>query len=914
MGAQEKSPVASNSMQRVKVYRMNDDSKWDDQGTGHVTVDYVERSEEFGLFVIDEEDNETLLVHRISSDDIYRKQEDTIISWRDPEYSTELALSFQETTGCSYIWDQICDVQRNMHFSSLTSLEPGSCPANDASDASGVTQLNGSFRTSMKDHSITSVLRELPAVELSTLPQILKIITESGIADQMRVTELILNDQEFFRKLMDLLRICEDLENLDGLHVIYKIVRGIILLNSPQIFERIFGDELIMDIIGSLEYDVDVPQVQQHRNFLKEHVFFKEAIPIKNPLVLSKIHQTYRVGYLKDVVLPRVLDEATSASLNSIIHTNNAIVVSLLKDDSTFIQELFAKLKSSTTSAESKKNLVFFLHEFCSLSKSLQMVQQLRLFRDLMNEGIFDIISDTLQSEDKRLVLTGTDILILFLSQDANLLRSYVTRAEGTPLLGLLVKGMITDFGEDMHCQFLEILRSLLDSYASGPQRDSIIEIFYDKHLGQLIDIITSSCPVEGAAHSVIKSTGVGESAKSSTAVKPEILLNICELLCYCVLHHPYRIKCNFLLNNVIDKVLFLTRRREKYLVVAAVRFVRTIVSRSDEHITSHMVKNNLLKPIVDVFLANDNRYNLLNSAVLDLFEYIRKDNNMKPLVKYLVDSFWSELVKFEHFSAVENLKLKYEQGLDNSVTKSTSNMSDSRKRADERALEKEEEDYFNEDSDEEDTTSVSISRTQRGQAQPVLSNGVTAKSSSILLRPRTGGLVDYDDDEDDEDYKPPPKKQSETSEDVDGTMESLRLKRSSASKSEPGPIKKQRLDRNPKSKDSVFAALCSTLSQAVLPSKKTTSAPIQIIPRTRDPNKPLEDKINQDKVQDASKSRSVESSSPHDGGSHKENGPDAIVIRSDCLDNSLDNGKLDGEEPSLLPPKSSPEMAVNGS
>lgn len=38
--------------------------------------------------------------------------------------------------------------------------------------------------------------------------------------------------------------------------------------------------------------------------------------------------------------------------------------------------------------------------------------------------------------------------------------------------------------------------------------------------------------------------------------------------------------RCNFLLNNVIDKVLLLTRRREKYLVVAAVRFVRTILSR----------------------------------------------------------------------------------------------------------------------------------------------------------------------------------------------------------------------------------------------------------------------------------------------------------------------------------------------
>lgn len=156
----------SPGFQRVKVYRLNEDGKWDDQGTGHVTVDYLEvllpyfslpcfswhdgcilyffwtlflvvqRSEDLGLFVIDEEDNETLLLHRISSDDIYRKQEgvlfwivllsfinfiilvlfpsisfilhfifsDTIISWRDPEFSTELALSFQETTGCSYIW------------------------------------------------------------------------------------------------------------------------------------------------------------------------------------------------------------------------------------------------------------------------------------------------------------------------------------------------------------------------------------------------------------------------------------------------------------------------------------------------------------------------------------------------------------------------------------------------------------------------------------------------------------------------------------------------------------------------------------------------------------------------------------------------------------------------------------------
>lgn len=64
-----------NYLQRVKVYRLNDEGKWDDKGTGHVSVEYLERSDAVGLVVIDEEDNQTLLVHRISADDIYRRQE-----------------------------------------------------------------------------------------------------------------------------------------------------------------------------------------------------------------------------------------------------------------------------------------------------------------------------------------------------------------------------------------------------------------------------------------------------------------------------------------------------------------------------------------------------------------------------------------------------------------------------------------------------------------------------------------------------------------------------------------------------------------------------------------------------------------------------------------------------------------------
>ncbi|XP_076892749.1 uncharacterized protein LOC143544552 isoform X1 [Bidens hawaiensis] len=808
MGAPEKTKTTTttsnnnnnnSSMQRVKVYRLNDDGKWDDQGTGHVTFDYIEvrhnsRSEDLGLFVIDEEDNETLLVHRICSEDIYRKQEDTIISWRDSEYSSELALSFQETTGCSYIWDNICNVQRNLHFNTLS---------------------NETY------HGANSELRELPEVELSSLPSILKVVVESSITDQLCVTELILHDQKFFRKLMDLFSVCEDLENYDGLHIIYKIVRGIILLNSPPIFEKIFSDELIMDIVGCLEYDPDSPHVH-HRNYLKEHVVFKEAIPINDPLALSKIHQTYRISYLKDVVLPRVLDEATVASLNSIIHSNNGMVVTMLKDDNTFIKELFTRLKSPSVGPESKMNLVCFLQEFCNLSKSLQMVQQLRLFRDLVTEGVFDVIADILRSEDKKLILTGTDILMLFVSQDPTLLRSYVSRQEGASLIGLLVKGMLKDFGNDMHCQFLEIIRSLLDSYSPAGQRDAIVDIFYERHLDELLDVITSSCSN--------KNVGNKKSAK------PEILLNIYDLLCFCVLQHPYKIKSLFLVNGVIDKILSLTCRGEKYLVVAAIRFIRTLVSLKDELLMNHIAKNNLFKPIVDVFFGNGSRYNLLNSAVLELFEYIRKEN-LKILVKYLVETFWEQLVKFDNLPSLQSLKVKYEQAMDQATSQAGPYALNARRRVDERALDKEEEDYFNEDSDEEDSASASMPRTTRVRSQPSLSNGAAANTSSIS--PRPGGLVDYEDDEDDEDYKPPPRNKSE---DDDEAGLELRLKRKlSSSKQEPDSVKKQRQSgKTAKSKESVFATLCSTLSQAV---KKTA-----IATNTQDTKAgPTDDKTNQD-------------------------------------------------------------------
>jgi len=179
-----------------------------------------------------------------------------------------------------------------------------------------------------------------------------------------------------------------------------------------------------------------------------------------------------------------------------------------------------------------------------------------------------------------------------------------------------------------------------------------------------------------------------------------------------------------------------------------------------------------------------------------------------------------------------------------------------------------------------------------------------------LIFSPRS--LVDYEDDEDDEDYKPPPRKQPETSEEDDGVLESLRLKRKLPSKDkEPELVKKQKLSKNSKSKDSVFAALCSTLSQASLPSKKT-SISIQTSARTVE-GRMGSSENNQGDVQSISRSSSDNSNIAGEDNHVEKEAEDSRSF-SDCLHAKSDNIQLGGEERPLVAPKSSPEMAVNGS
>ena len=52
---------------------------------------------------------------------------------------------------------------------------------------------------------------------------------------------------------------------------------------------------------------------------------------------------------------------------------------------------------------------------------------------------------------------------------------------------------------------------------------------------------------------------------------------------------------------------------RQRWLVVAAVRFLRPCIGLKDDFYNRYLVRNNLLQPVVKAFVENGKRYNLLN-------------------------------------------------------------------------------------------------------------------------------------------------------------------------------------------------------------------------------------------------------------------------------------------------------------
>ncbi len=620
--------------------------------------------------------------------------EDTIITWTDIALGTDIALSFQQSTGCNIVWSQIQESQQDaaglaaLHHDDDLSLPPDQHVGGDGAPPGGSTSPLGPgdspnimhggggggspylrHRNTMIDEFDVSpgggspydelgpmghgVLHaapvELPSPALDTLTTIARALSEASLFQRETLANQMLVPG-FINRLLETFKTAEDLEDEETLVAAHVVVKYAILINDTALIETLLSDEFAMDVIGALEYDPEVPVAERprHREHLNGPGALREIIPIKDPILRSKIIQAHRMGYVKDVVLPRALDDSTFATLSSLQMFNQVEVLVALQTDSEFFPELFHALHTLDSSAPEWSDLVGYLQELVGLTRHVQGGQRNGLLGKLIDLGLFQVLASVLKSGDAAAKLRAADVLLACVAHDPAPLRAYL-QGEGSDLFAAMVDAIHDSSTAGLQEQCLEIFKVLIDpeTMDGSVEKDAFIDIFYEQHVGRLLQTVVAAGDPKTSAH-------------------PGTLVLLLDLLCYCVQHHSYRIKYYILRSNVVEKVLKLMKRRERAVAAAALRFLRTCLNMKDEFYNRYLVKNSLLEPVLTSFLGNGKRYNLLNSAVLELLEFLRREN-MKGLIAAVVNSpQWPRLEEeCDYVDTFQRLKLRHESNLE---------------------------------------------------------------------------------------------------------------------------------------------------------------------------------------------------------------------------------------------------------
>lgn len=95
-------------------------------------------------------------------------------------------------------------------------------------------------------------------------------------------------------------------------------------------------------------------------------------------------------------------------------------------------------------------------------------------------------------------------------------------------------------------------------------------------------------------------------------------------------------------------------------MCLGALRFLRKIIGLKDEFYNRHIINGNLFAPIVEALKQNNGRYNLLDSAIIEVFEFI-KSEEIKSLNVYIIEKFGKFLDTVEYVGTFKALRHQYE-------------------------------------------------------------------------------------------------------------------------------------------------------------------------------------------------------------------------------------------------------------
>lgn len=510
--------------------------------------------------------------------------------------------------------------------------------------------------------------------------------------------------------------------------------------------------------------DPDFPSHRaNHRQYLSDESKFKEVVKIEHPDIRKKIHYTYRLLYLKDVVLARILDDPTFSVLNSLIFFHQVDIVNHLQANHDFLRELFSIFGSHDQDPNRKKEAVLFIQNCCAVAKNIQAQSRNSLYQNFINAGLFGVITFALRHQDAAVRVAGTDILVALIDHDPHMMRSHIFKAineKAKPLTDTLIELLLVEVDLGVKAQMADAIKILLDPTSnsasvemmartnseflakargnigpSQPQTEAFIQSFYDDSAKKLFQ--------------PLKELEYRDDLTRLSVQETSLFTYLVEVLCFFVRQHSFKSKLFILSENLHARVAQLLSCPQKHMKLTALKWFRTCIGLQDEFHNRQLIQHRLFEPILNIVYETMPRDNLLNSCCLELFEFIKREN-VKQLVVHLVETYRERLMGITYVNTFQALVLKYDQlqngfplvnGEEGSFTtqEGTPNrvsVNGGQRYTGLKEQDAEEEAYFNEDDAEED---------EEG-ALPTTATTKPLTNGASPVRP----LVSYPDDDED--------------------------------------------------------------------------------------------------------------------------------------------------------------------
>ncbi|KAF4986025.1 hypothetical protein FDECE_16163 [Fusarium decemcellulare] len=670
-------PHQPTDKKRVKVYELRNND-WFDRGTGFCSASFetLDDGRKDPRVIVESEDHpdRLLLETKIQKEDGFQKQQDTLIVWQEPSNGVDMALSFQEAEGCAMIWRFVSSVQQTFH-NNIAGAGMQTYSSSEEDHFADARCLDDGLSDDLAIDVPPAI--NLPSAELGNLADIESTMRMmSTTANGRDALAKAIMAEDYIGKLIPMVEMAEDLESLQDLHRLCNIMKTVILLNDTSIIEHAVSDECVLGVVGALEYDPDFPSHKaNHRHWLGNQGRYKEVVPIEDEQTRRKIHQTYRLQYLKDVVLARILDDPTFSVLNSLIFFNQVDIVQHLQANAAFLNELFGVFSTANNDQKRKKEAVLFIQQCCAIAKNIQPPARQTLYNNFIAHGLLQVIHFGLRHHDVGVRVGATDILISIIDHDPQMIRQTLYRQmheNQSPLTDSLIDLLLVEVDLGVKSQISEALKVLLDpgpvqmqnaeSFAKAngefgpgrprpqgnmdPQQDVFLHRFYERSAPRLFKPLLD----------LEKRTDM-----SFPVQQASMFTYLVDILCFFIRQHNLRCKFFVMSNNIAQRIAQLLQCPEKYLRLVAIRFFRSLISLQDEFYIKHLTEKQVLGPILEVLIETLPRDNLLGSASLEFFEYIKKEN-VKDLIKHLVINYRERLLGLSHMPTFRDIILRYDQ------------------------------------------------------------------------------------------------------------------------------------------------------------------------------------------------------------------------------------------------------------